>query len=263
MKMVDILRLFIKAERTGSWMLHLKAVQEMLPYFGVAGHNHFTKSPHIYCQQMQDLQNTPPRVYRSFMDGHHVARHSDRFWDGLSTDLMIEQVLMCSVKATGGITRERGMSETQRLVWLMSMLACANINNAMQNLTGINYLTSEQHKDIKKARKERDHEDTNTVIGYLSRRNPFDSESSLRNIATGVVADDRVDCDKAQEKGQKILASLTGKNAHEYTFRKKNQVVTLASKITVRLTDGEVQVDPQLMFQRLSIVATAGDYESP
>ena len=31
MEMVDKLRLSIKAERTGSWMLHLKAVQKMLP----------------------------------------------------------------------------------------------------------------------------------------------------------------------------------------------------------------------------------------
>ena len=93
------------------------------------------------------------------MGDHHVERRSDRFWAGLSTDLMIEQVLMRSVKATGGLTRGRGMSETQRLVWLMSMPACANKNNSMQNPTGINYLMSEQHKDIKKARKERDHED--------------------------------------------------------------------------------------------------------
>ena len=31
----------------------------------------------------------------------------------------------------------------------------------------------------------------------------------------------------------------------------------------MRLNDGDVQVDPQLMFQRLSIVATTGGFESP
>ena len=200
---------------------------------------------------------------RSFLNGLHVVRRSDRFWAGLSTDLIIEQVLMRSVKTTGGLTRGRGMSETQRLVWLMSMPACADINNSMQNLTGTNFLTSEQHKDTTKARQDRDQQDTNTIIRYLSKRSPFDSESSLRNIATGVVADDRVNCDKSQAEGKKILDSLTGKNAHEYTFRKKDQVVTLACKTAVRLNDGDVQVDPQLMFQRLSIVATTGGFESP
>ncbi|CAH3166903.1 unnamed protein product, partial [Porites lobata] len=210
------------------------------------------KSAYIYCQQMQDLPNMHPQVNRSFLNGLHVVPRSDRFWAGLSTDLIIEQVLMRSMKTTGGLTRGWGMSETQRLVWLMSMPACADINNSMQNLTGTNFLTSEQHKDTTKARKEHNQQDTNTIICYLSKRSPFDSESSLHNIATGVVADDR-----------KILASLTGKNAHEYAFHKKDQVVTLACKTAVRLNDGDVQVNPQLMFQRLSIMATTGGFESP
>lgn len=263
MKMVDILRLFIKAERTGNWLLHLQATYEMLPYFAAAGHNLYTKSAYIYCQQMQDLENTHPDVYKRFTDGFHVARRSGRFWGGLSTDLMIEQVLMRSVKTTGGLTRGKGISEIQRLVWLMSMPICADVNNSMQSLTGVNYVTSEQHKDTTKARKERDHKDTNTIIAYLAERNPFSIESSLRNIATGVVAENSVNCDKSREVGEKIVEALKGKDANEHTFRKKDQVVTLASKTSVKLKDDEVQIDPQLMFQRLSIVATAGRYENP
>ena len=117
-----------KAERTGNWMLRLKALHEMLPYFAAAGHT-------LYCQQMQDLPNTHTQVNRSFLNGLHVVRRSDRFWAGLSTDLIIEQVLMRSMKTTGGLTKGTGMSETQRLVWLMSMPSCADINNSMQNLT--------------------------------------------------------------------------------------------------------------------------------
>ena len=33
-----------------------------------------------------------------------------------------------------------------RLVWLMSHPVCAEVNNAMQQLTGVQYNTSEQHK---------------------------------------------------------------------------------------------------------------------
>ena len=79
MEMVDTLKLFIKAERTGNWMLHLKALHEMLPYFAAAGHTLYTKSAYIYCQQMQDLPNTHPQVNRSFLNGLHVVRRSDRF----------------------------------------------------------------------------------------------------------------------------------------------------------------------------------------
>ena len=44
MEMVDILRKYIRAERTGNWELHLQALSEMLPYMAASGHNNYTKS---------------------------------------------------------------------------------------------------------------------------------------------------------------------------------------------------------------------------
>ncbi len=43
-----------------------------------------------------------------------------RSWSGLFNDLIIEQVLMRSVKTIGGLTRGRGMTDAQRSIWLMS-----------------------------------------------------------------------------------------------------------------------------------------------
>lgn len=94
MEMVDILRRFIKAERTGNWDLHLQAVYDMLPFFAAAGHNLYAKSAHVYLQIMSELKDKHPDVFQSFQDGLHVVRRSDRYWAGLSTDLTIEQVLM-------------------------------------------------------------------------------------------------------------------------------------------------------------------------
>ena len=47
-KMLEILRTFIKAERTENRMLHLQTVRDVLPYFAATGHNAYTKSGHIY-----------------------------------------------------------------------------------------------------------------------------------------------------------------------------------------------------------------------
>ena len=102
MRMIDLLRTFIKAERTGNWNLHLRTVCDMIPYFAAAGHNLYAKSAYIYLQIMENLKEKHPDIYRSFQDGLHVVRRSDRHWAGLSTDLVIEQVLMRSVKTTGG-----------------------------------------------------------------------------------------------------------------------------------------------------------------
>ena len=37
--MLGILRKFVKAERTGNWMLQLQTLRDMLPYFAATGHN--------------------------------------------------------------------------------------------------------------------------------------------------------------------------------------------------------------------------------
>ena len=84
MDMVDILRRFARAERTGNWHLHLRTLREMLPFLAAAGHNLYTKSIYIYLLQMQDLPFSHPEVFESFSNGHHVVRRSERYWAGLS-----------------------------------------------------------------------------------------------------------------------------------------------------------------------------------
>ena len=70
---------------------------------------------------MVRLESEHPVVYQKLIDG---LRRSDRQWVGLSTDLVIEQVLMRSMKTCGGLTRGRGMTEQQPLIWLLSMPVC-------------------------------------------------------------------------------------------------------------------------------------------
>ena len=255
MKMVDILRTFIKAERTGDWKLHLQAVYDMLPYFAASGHNLYTKSAYLYLQMMQDLENTHPDVHQKFMEGYHVIRRSDRYWAGLSSDLIIEQVLMRSVKTSGGLTRGRGVGEIQHLVWLLSMPARAEMHNAMLDLTGVQHTPSEQHKEVSKSRQKRDVTDTTTVLRFLAYHNPFSDDLSLRNLANGLTASSKVNVDQAKEIGDKIIKSIVGKTTQNLTFKRKNQAVNLKHDTsTVEINDEIVSIDPQLLFQRLIAV---------
>jgi len=263
MDMIDILKTFIRAERSGNWELHLYSLQAMLPYFAASGHNHYTKSVYIYLQIMNKLDETNPEVYKRFQDGFHVIRRSNRYWAGLSTDLAIEQVLMRSVKTTGGLTRGRGLTEIQRLVWLMSMPMCAQVNEAMQTLTDVQYATSNQHVDTSPARQERDFKDVIEIMKYLHARNPFDNDLSLKSISSGVVADRNVNADTAKDVGEKILKSMKGEVVVKHTFKKKDQVVTLAQKAAVKISGTQSHVDPQLLFQRFVLVATGGRYDDP
>lgn len=130
---------------------------------------------------MSKLQEKHPEVHTHFLQGFHVMRQSDRFWAGLSLDLAFEQVLMKSVKTTGGLKRGRGMSEVQRLVWLMSRPVCLEINNAMQEFSSVPYSTRDQHKEATSARMERDLKDSQNLVSFLSERNPFSDDIPLQH----------------------------------------------------------------------------------
>ena len=242
-----------------NWKLHLQTVQDMLPYFAASGHSLYATSAYVYLQIMLILPETHPDAHRKFMEGYHVVRRSDMFWAGLSTDLIIEQVLMRSIKTHGGLTRGKGMTENQRLVWVLSMPVCASINETMQKFTGVSYETSDQHKDVSAARQARDVSNTVDLIDYLNERDPFIQNDSLFNIANGMTAQESVNVENAREIGVKIVESMAGKSTDEFTFRKANQAVTLGSRPTVKIKGEHVNIYPQLLFQRLLTVRECCD----
>lgn len=196
-------------------------------------------------------------MYRLFVAGHFVVRRTERFWGGLARDLAIEQVLMRSLKSTGGLTRGRGFEESQRQVWLLSMPSCSELNNAMQELTSQEYHTSDQHKDCSKSRMERDNKDLHTIFLFLKDRIPLtDSEDGmLRNIANGIVAEKHVNVEKAKQCGEEIIQNMIGKNVSEYSFKKSKQAVTLKPRKGLLLDGERIHIDPQTSFQRFLLAA--------
>ena len=257
LEMVAILRRSVKAERTGNFELQLQCVKDMLPCFAASGHNDYLKSARLYLQQLLELRVTHPDVFQRFMKGHYSIRRSNRYWAGLSSDLVIEQVLMRSLKTNGGLTRGTGIGEHERLVWLLSMPACAEVNDSMQLVTGVSFTTSEQHKDSSKTRQSQDHRDTRKLLNFFQRRNPFSGGGALKSLSSGRTADESVNVDTAKHLGQSILDGMTGSTVADIKFKKRDQAVTLATKSQSTVSfDGEpVNVDPALLFQRLVTIA--------
>lgn len=261
MEMVDLVRNLLRSERTGNWLLHLDTLRKMMPFLASAGHNLYVKSLNVYLQKMDRLMKNHPGIHKCFIeDGLQVVRRSDDFWAGLPPDLVIEQTLMRSIKTTGGLTRGRGMSEAQRLVWVMSNHVTSEVNLAMQQLTKVNYATSEQHKDLQPARLKRDVSDTLEILSLLELRSPFSGSEGLVNIVNGVTANASANVDNAKEVGRSILKKMEGEKVIGFSFKKKSQAVLMDSKSTLKLNDEEtVKIDPQLLFQRLVIAGTQAE----
>ena len=143
------------------------------------------------------------------------------------------------------------MTEQQRITWLLAMPACAEVNRAIQELSGAKYSTNEQNKETGKSRQRRDMKDIHTLLLTMSERNPFTESTYLRNGMTEVNATGDVDVCRAKEIGQKIMDSMTGIPVAHYTFKRSDQVTTLQSKSSVRIDEQPIHIDPELLFQRL------------
>ena len=176
-EMVPIVPKFLKAERTGDWDLYLSSLSDMLPYLAAAGHNLYGKSVRLFLQMMQELEASNPQLFEQFASDKFIARRSDRFWAGLAPDLVIERVLMRSLKTDGGLTRGKGMTELQRNIWTMSMPVLASVNDLMQKLTGLEYSSSEKHVTATAARIQRDTKDLLTFLEFLLENSPFTSST--------------------------------------------------------------------------------------
>ena len=73
MKLIVIVRNFLRSKQTGDWKLYLAALQNMLSYFAASGHNLYTKSVYLYLQKMWKLEHSNLDIYSKFMDGLHVV----------------------------------------------------------------------------------------------------------------------------------------------------------------------------------------------
>ena len=159
------------------------------------------------------LEKSKFAIVNHFLSGGFVIRR---------TDLVIEQVLMRSLKTTGGLTLGRGMGVKQRTRWLLAIPAGAEVNDMMQELTHKRFNTSEQHKDMSEARRVLDQNDVMEIFTFLTDHNQFDSNREFHNIATRVTGVASASPHKAVEVGEAILKKMEGQNALQYSFRKKN-----------------------------------------
>lgn len=264
---VEVLKLYIFAARTGNWHLHLEAVNRMLNLLAATGHIHYAKSARLYLQNMLELPNRYPSLYRDFAEnGYHTVRRSDKFWAGLWSDLIIEQVLMRSLKARGGMTRGRGLSESVRVLWTNSMHRCASVHNAMSNLTGMQHKTSEQHVELSSARIARDNSDLLKLLSWFSIRNPFDgSKPQLQCLASGIIAteDDGLNCDEAEAVGFNIQSQLDGVCIDDAKLKRKDHVKTLETlRPGVKIANTTVHVDPAMLFTRLTAILCGNENAS-
>ena len=203
-------------------------------------------------QNLLTLDTTNPLLYERFEDGNFIVRRSDRYWAGLPCDLIIEQVLLRSLKTTGGLTRGPGMSDVTRAIWLMSKPVCSEYGYNMEEDIGVLFTTSEQHRTATESIINRDRSDTIKIHQRLVDASPFKDDISLHNI-NGVTAAESVNVDRFHEIGQELIAKMEGRDVFKYEFKRKERAKNMSIQVTLS-KQKDIKCDPALLFQRLLFV---------
>ena len=77
----------------------------------------------------------------------------------------------------------------------------------MSSSLSVDVCSSDQHKDVTKARQLRDVRDTLGLINLLKERDPFVQNNALINIANGMTTESIANVDRAKQIGENILVN--------------------------------------------------------
>ena len=132
---------------------------------------------------------------------------------------------------------------------------CVSVHQCMQEITKTTRKSREQNQEIGPSRVSHNWKDTKTVAAFFKDRDPFSYGNVLCNIANGVNAHPSTNVENAKSIGTDIVNKREDVKVTEYTFKRKDQAVTLATKAAVKIDGDSIQVDTQLLFQRLIVAA--------
>ena len=216
-------------------------------------------------QEMQQLQVTHPGVYSYFMKGGHTIHRTQQFWNGIWTDLCIEQTLMRSIKSRGGLTSDRSLSESCRNLWALSLTTCANVDNAFTELVASQTTAKDDRVELRTSRKKIDFEHCQKFFAWLAGRNPFLVESQhLHSISTGVVSqqgNDEINCERAEEIGKSIQQSFDSLPLSQCKVPRSELMknLSLLQAHPKKIGKNDAAMDPCTVFNRLLAVANRLD----
>ena len=242
-KPVQLMMLFVRAEREGDWPLHLYAVEKMIPLFFAAGHHNYARYGLCY---LNDMKKLPDYLLVKFMRGEHVTRHQRGYWNGIWSDMFIETTFMRYGKGPGGVI---GITLKPKVVkkWAYSLQICTQLIHDLHKMrkkkTNSDKLI---YKEESAGRIKSDNEDRSKIKKKLEEMiHPLKTcqhNGSLINIASGkIYKEEDTNADNAAEVGTKqmndFIASLP--NGFHFPIKKDLKLIPSERK---RIKVGETEI---------------------
>lgn len=259
--MVTKMKVFIRAERTHDWQLHLACLAEMLYTFAATGHSNYAKGSRLklelvlmYALKYKDVVNT--FVHR----GLHTVRYSTNEWSGIWSDMAIEQKFMKVCKTSGGLTGGRFRNKDSAHKMYCGILNhSSKINEVMGDKLKPPNLNTLKHKDTRLSNMKKDADAITRILMWLKDNDPFYQDrhaDMLISLSTGLNSKDGViNPEKVEEVGQSIQQSLdNGSFLSKFPSKMRVKPLSHLTK-TLKIKDKEVVIQSLKLFNRLIIIS--------
>lgn len=161
--------------------------------------------------------------------GYFTIRRSSKFWCGTWSDMVIEQTLMRLMKSSGGLTRGRGITPSVLIKWTKNMAPSSEICQSLEVFSGM----KENNEYILKSAMKRDRKDIQKVTSWLKDHFPFNENSDLMSLSTGVIGDPTINCYKAYEIGMENFQSILNLNFLELSFKRGRYFAIINSRYPI------------------------------
>jgi len=136
LRLIEILLCFIKAQRTGNWLMHVEAFAAMLPWMAVYDHLNYARWGPVYLADMKTLDLTAPEVHKECLDGNFVVKRSNSYFNEVPADQATEWMNKVCKTAGGiiGITRQDQARDRFCITWSRK----SQVSGETQRLYGLN-----------------------------------------------------------------------------------------------------------------------------
>ncbi|KAJ8889623.1 hypothetical protein PR048_009123 [Dryococelus australis] len=189
-------------------------IKDMLPYFHASGHFNYAKASLLYLQDMLELENHPtPTKYEQY-------------------------ILMRAIKANGGLSQGRGISDETLAIWIVAMPTAVDISHQFAEFCGLYFTSTDQHIDSTESRRMRDNIEVHKYCDRFDSHDLFHLRDTIMSISTRVLGDENINFHEAYETGKSSMTNIT--------------VVPLRGmNCAVKINDELVPVNPDAIFRRI------------
>ena len=179
---------------------HLSEVENIIPYITAAEHRNYAVCLPLYLHDMKALPESFPAIHEKFMQGHFAVHRTPGSFNGIWTDLAIEQ----TYNRDGKISILKGISQSPaaREKYNKTAPILTAVSEQVTSIFHMNTGISAHHGDSYASRTFTEAK-VNDIIYVVTRKmiNPFGHQShELVNVSSGEVAP-RTDILRTKEIG--------------------------------------------------------------